>query len=222
MKYQVYTISTSPCRRRNGPCRRRGTHSTQVLQRSCRRQKSPCRRQKVPVDVLVLHLHRSTSPCGRQKSPFRRQKVPVDVVPEYVESYVTQPLCLRATARSIFSSTVVQPPTEPPLTTLRNRFGHRLDPFRFIVAYHRRPNLRNLLCARKFRNDSFRILPSVPALAPPAAPAITRPSPPDLHVEPTYESLARAYHPLIADFLVPRRRRPRVTPTDEAKAKQIG
>ena len=90
VKYQVYTISTSPCRRQNGPCRRRGTHSTQVLQRHCRRQKSPCRRQKVPVDVLVLHLHRSTSPCGRQKCPFGRQKVPVDVVPEYVESYVTQ------------------------------------------------------------------------------------------------------------------------------------
>ena len=48
---------------------------------------------KIPVDVMVLNLHRSTSPCGRTCG---RQNSLWTCVPKHVESYVTQPLCLRS------------------------------------------------------------------------------------------------------------------------------
>jgi hypothetical protein len=124
-----------------------------------------------------------------------------------------------STIRSIFSSTVAHPPSEPPLPALRNRFGHRLDPYRLIVAYHRLPNLRNLLCARKFRNDSFRILPSVPTLVSTTPLASIAMEKMDCHVEPRQaNSLVR---PSPALGQLPSTSSPTVSPTDEAKAKQI-
>jgi hypothetical protein len=51
----------------------------------------------------------------------------------------------------LFRSTVHSPPGEPPLPALRNLHNIPLNVDRLTVAYHRPPNLANLLAPRKIR-----------------------------------------------------------------------
>lgn len=52
--------------------------------------------------------------------------------------------------RKIFATTLAHFPGEGPLTSLRNSLGHRLPPYRFLLAFHRQPNLRDTFSLRKF------------------------------------------------------------------------
>lgn len=52
--------------------------------------------------------------------------------------------------RRIFSDTILNPKSEPPLISLRNPSGNKLDACRLIICNHRLRNLRELLCTRKF------------------------------------------------------------------------
>jgi hypothetical protein len=56
--------------------------------------------------------------------------------------------------RPIFEKTIMKPSNEPPLTSLENTLGYRLEPCRLIIANHRLRNLREMLSPRKFTSTS--------------------------------------------------------------------
>ena len=114
--------------------------------------------------------------------------------------------------RSTFSSTIEFPPSEPPFSALRNRFNLPLDPTRLILAYHRLPNLRNLLCARKFRHEP---LPPPPPHVPAHGHDISRGENPGPPRGSTSALLLSSRDPPASPW------HPPVPPTDEAKAKQV-
>lgn len=56
----------------------------------------------------------------------------------------------RLRLRRLFQTTIETPPGEPHVTTLTDMRNRRVfDPFRFVICYHRLPNLKNILCPRR-------------------------------------------------------------------------
>jgi hypothetical protein len=64
------------------------------------------------------------------------------------------------TIQRIFRSTLLQPPGEPTLPNmLRSETGDPIRTNRMVVAYHRQPNLKNLLFPRHFDASLVALLP---------------------------------------------------------------
>lgn len=115
------------------------------------------RRQRITALYTRLLRRGYTAPILRHV--FTSSASIFDPPPSVIPAQPDPPLFLHATyqppdnrqdIRRLFQITFVSPPREPIITAITGRLNKPLfDPFRFVICYHRLPNLKNILCPRR-------------------------------------------------------------------------
>jgi hypothetical protein len=125
--HRIFTLCSQPTER--------SKHITNFLQRLYRRGHHP-----TSIIPLIDHFGiQKTNEIQKQATTIRNMYLHCVFIPSPTLQLV----------RPIVQKTIIQPPSEPPIHHLCNNLGVKLREFRLILAYHRLPNLKNILSPRK-------------------------------------------------------------------------